>query len=184
MQGTEEPTEKKGIPPETAEKFVKLVRRRTQRKFSAEDKIRIVIESFKREISVAELCRREGVSTAVFYNWLKAFMEGGKGQLKGDSRRNATKDEVGKLKRENEQLKSVEKRLVINTVLRDWSIPGSIDVTVNFGPVNFGGWHLILQTVSDLTEVDRPLSPVAVIREARNGSARLSLIGTLQPFVF
>ena len=107
MERTEKPTEKKEVPPNTAEKFVRQYRRRTQRKFSAEDKIRIVIESFKREISVAELCRREGVSSAVFYNWLKAFMEGGKGQLKGDNKRNATKDEVGNLKRENEQLKSL-----------------------------------------------------------------------------
>jgi len=107
MQGIERNDEKKEVPPNTAEKFVRQYRRKTQRRFSAEDKIRIVIESFKREISVAELCRREGVSSAVFYVWLKAFMEGGKDQLKGDSKRNATKDEVGKLKRENEQLKSL-----------------------------------------------------------------------------
>jgi len=106
MEEVKDPTEKTS-PPETAEKFVRQYRRRTQRKFSAEDKIRIVIESFKREISIAELCRREGVSTAVFYNWLKSFMEAGKGQLKGDNRRNATKDEVSDLKRENEQLKSL-----------------------------------------------------------------------------
>ncbi len=107
MVGTEKTTEKKDLPAPTADSFVKKARRQTQRKFRAEDKIRIVIESFKREISITELCRREGVSTAVFYNWLKAFMEGGKGQLKGDAKRNATKDEVGKLKRENEQLKSL-----------------------------------------------------------------------------
>ncbi len=107
MNGTEKNSEKNQIPPQSAEKFVRQYRRSTQRKFGAEDKIRIVIESFKREITVAELCRREGISSAVFYNWLKAFMEGGKGQLKGDSKRNASSDEVGKLKREKEQLKSL-----------------------------------------------------------------------------
>lgn len=107
MNETEKTTEKNQVPPQSAEKFVRQYRRRTQRKFAAEEKIRIVIESFKREISVAELCRREGISPAVFYNWLKAFMEGGKGQLKGDSKRNASEIEVGNLKRENEQLKSL-----------------------------------------------------------------------------
>ena len=107
MVGIDKLTEKKEVPPQAADAFVKQVRRRTQRKFSAEEKIRIVIESFKRETSIAEMCRQEGISTAVFYNWLKAFMEGGKGQLKGDSKRNATEIEIGKLKGENEQLKSL-----------------------------------------------------------------------------
>jgi len=106
MEGTTS-TEKKKDLPESAEKFVRQVRRKTQRKFTSEEKIRIVIESMHREISVAELCRREGISSAVFYGWLKCFMEAGKSRLKGDSLRDASKDEVVRLKRENEQLKSL-----------------------------------------------------------------------------
>ena len=81
MNETEKITENNQAPLQSAERFVRQYRRRTQRKFAAEEKIRIVIESFKREITVAELCRREDISSGVFYNWLKAFMEGGKGQL-------------------------------------------------------------------------------------------------------
>lgn len=79
------------------------VKRRTRRKYSAEDKIRIVLESFKREVSTAELCRREGISPAIFYGWVKSFMEGGKSRLMGDSTRNATDGEVKGLRKQVEQ---------------------------------------------------------------------------------
>ena len=88
----------------------------TRRRFSAEDKIRVVIEGMKREEPVTELCRREGISSAIYYSWLKDFLEAGKSRLKGDNLRDANKAEVSNLRRENEQLKSLlaEQMLTLN----------------------------------------------------------------------
>ena len=91
---------------ETAEQFIKQVRRQTRRKFTAEEKVRIVLEGFKREIPVTELCRREGIPTTAYYSWVKDFMEAGKSRMKRDGTRDATRDEVNRLKRENEELKA------------------------------------------------------------------------------
>ncbi|MFH2202014.1 MAG: transposase [Elusimicrobiota bacterium] len=91
----------------TADHFLKRVRRRTRKKFQAEEKIRIIIEGMKREVSIADLCRREGISSALYYSWLKDFMEAGKARLKGDSLRQANAAEVKSLKRENSQLKEL-----------------------------------------------------------------------------
>ncbi len=108
------PTENKVV--ETAGQFVRRARRMTRRRFSAEDKIRVVIEGMKREEPVTELCRREGISTAIYYSWLKDFLEAGKSRLKGDNQRDANKAEVSSLRRENEQLKSLlaEQMLTLN----------------------------------------------------------------------
>ena len=83
------------------------VKRRTRKRYTAEDKIRIVMESFKRELSTADLCRREKISPAIYYSWCKAFMEGGKARLMGDSKRQATDDEVKDLHGKLEQYKSL-----------------------------------------------------------------------------
>ena len=91
----------------SAQAFIGKVRRYTRRKYSAEDKIRIILEGMKREISVVELCRKEGLSPAIYYNWVKDFMEAGKARLMGDSRRNATDSEVKGLRHENERLKVI-----------------------------------------------------------------------------
>ncbi len=80
---------------------------KTRRQFSAEDKIRIVLEGFRKEIPVSDLCRREGLSSALYYSWLKDFMEAGKARLKGDSLRNATSSEVKELRAENGRLKEL-----------------------------------------------------------------------------
>lgn len=108
------PTENKVV--ETAGQFMRRARRMTRRRFSAEDKIRVVIEGMKREEPVTELCRREGISTAIYYSWLKDFLEAGKSRLKGDNLRDANKAEVSNLRRENEQLKSLlaEQMLTLN----------------------------------------------------------------------
>lgn len=90
-----------------AEVFVKGVRRRTRKKFTAEEKIRIVLEGMKRDISVAELCRREGIPSAAYYSWTKDFMEGGKAQLQRDARRHADTQQVDKLKKENAALRDL-----------------------------------------------------------------------------
>ena len=101
----EDATLTKEVPPQSAEKFIHDVRRKTRRKFTAEEKIRIVLEGMKREMTVTELCRREGMPTAVYYGWVKDFMEAGKARLKRDQMRDASKGEVSQLRRELEQLK-------------------------------------------------------------------------------
>jgi transposase len=105
-------------PTQTTEKFIQEVRRKTRRYFTAEEKIRVVLEAMKREVPITELCRREGIPTAVYYTWVKDFMEAGKARLKRDGVRDATKDEVARLKRENEQLKNAlgEKELALQII--------------------------------------------------------------------
>ena len=115
MEGTNTQEVVKKDPPESAEKLIKQVNRKTRKKFHAEEKIRIVLEGMKREIPVTELCRREAIPSAAYYSWMKDFMEGGKSRLKRDGARDATKKEVAKLRNENDQLKLVigDKELVI-----------------------------------------------------------------------
>ena len=93
--------------PGSAARLIREVRRYTRRKFSAEDKIRIVLEGFRKEIPVSDLCRRESISSAIYYTWLKDFMEAGKNRLKGDFVREANSSEVKELRKENEKLKAV-----------------------------------------------------------------------------
>jgi transposase len=88
-----------------AKNVVQEVRRAARRQYGAEEKIRIVLEGLRGEISVAELCRREGISPTVYYRWSKDFLEAGKNGLVRDTRRSATTDEVRDLKTENEVLK-------------------------------------------------------------------------------
>lgn len=94
-------------PQQDAGEFVKGVKRHTRQKFSAEEKIRIVLEGMKREVSIAELCRREGIPTTAYYSWTKDFMEGGKAQLQRDARRHADNSQVEKLKKENAALRDL-----------------------------------------------------------------------------
>jgi transposase len=91
----------------SAAKLIREVRQKTRRQFCAEDKIRIVLEGFRRELPISELCRRESISTALYYSWLKDFMEAGKARLKGDSLREATSREVKELRAENARLKEL-----------------------------------------------------------------------------
>ncbi len=89
------------------EKYVKDIRRNTRRKFSSEEKIRIVLDGLRREYSVAELCRREGINANLYYRWSKEFLEAGKKRLSGDTVREASSDKVVDLKKENNDLKQV-----------------------------------------------------------------------------
>ena len=91
--------QKSGPVKEPAEKIVKDIRRMTRRKFSAEEKIRIVLEGLRGEESIAELCRREGIVQNLYYRWSKDFLEAGKKRLAGDTARAATSDEVKELRR-------------------------------------------------------------------------------------
>src|SRR5580693_6554880 len=90
--------QKSGPVKESAEKVVKDIRRATRRHFSAEDKIRIVLEGLRGEESIAELCRREGIVQNLYYRWSKDFLEAGKKRLAGDTARAATSDEVKDLR--------------------------------------------------------------------------------------
>ena len=88
-----------------ASNVIREIRRSTRRRFSPEEKIRIVVEGLRGEISVSELCRREDIVPAVYYRWSKAFLEAGKNGLTRDTRRDATAEEVKLLKQENADLK-------------------------------------------------------------------------------
>jgi transposase len=87
------------------ENIVSQIKKATRRKFSAEDKIRIVLEGLRGQISITELCRKEGIAVAMYYKWSKAFLESGKNGLTLDTKRDATTDEVRYLKEENQDLK-------------------------------------------------------------------------------
>jgi transposase len=88
-----------------AKNIVHQIRKATRRKFSAEQKIRIVLEGLRGEIPVSELARREGIAPTVYYRWSKAFLEAGKNGLTHDTRRDATTEEVRQLKEDNSALK-------------------------------------------------------------------------------
>ena len=89
------------------EKVVREIKRKTRRKFSSEEKIRVVLEGLRGEETIAELCRREGISPNLYYNWSKEFLEAGKRRLQGDAKRQATSSEVTGLRHENSQLKEM-----------------------------------------------------------------------------
>ena len=86
--------------------FVRQVRAATRRKYTPEEKIRIVLEGFRRETTVNDLCRREGINPHSYYAWTKDFMEAGKERLTRDSVRDATRQEIEQLRRENSELRS------------------------------------------------------------------------------
>ena len=98
----------------TSESLIRDIKRKTRRKFSSEEKIRIVIDGLRGETSIAELCRREGIAQNLYYRWSKAFMESGKKRLSGDTMREANTSEVQDLRKENAQLKEVVAELMLN----------------------------------------------------------------------
>ena len=117
--------QKSGPVKEPAEKVVKEIRRATRKQYSAEEKIRIVLEELRGEDSIAELCRREGIATSMYYGWSKEFLEAGKKRLAGDTARQATSDEVKTLRREASALKeavadlTLENRLLKKSMIGD-----------------------------------------------------------------
>src|SRR5258706_7014330 len=109
----------------SAEQTVRDVRGQTRRKYNTEEKIRIVVEGLRGEASVAELCRREGINPNLYYKWSKEFLEAGKARLAGDTKRQATSDEVSDIRRENEQLKQVVAELLLkNRALKKSALGG------------------------------------------------------------
>jgi transposase len=117
--------QKSGPEQAPAEQVVKDIRRATRRQFSAEEKIRIVLEGVRGEESIAELCRREGIASSMYYGWSKEFLDAGKRRLAGDTARAATSDEVKELRREAQALKeavadlTLENRLLKKSMLAD-----------------------------------------------------------------
>ena len=108
-----------------AEQVAKDIRRATRRHFSAEDKIRIVLDGLRGDDSIAELCRKEGIAQSLYYVWSKEFLEAGKRRLAGDTARAATTDEVKDLRREASALKecvadlTLENRLLKKSMIAD-----------------------------------------------------------------
>jgi transposase len=108
-----------------SERLVKSIRRATRKQYSAEEKIRIVLDGLRGESSIAELCRREGIAEGLYYSWSKEFLEAGKRRLAGDTARAATSSEVTDLRREARTLKEVvaeqalELRLLKKSMIAD-----------------------------------------------------------------
>ena len=120
MKQTSGPTKTKP----SAEAALKDIRRATKRQFSAEEKIRIVLEGLRGEDSIAEFCRREGISS-MYYGWSKEFLEAGKRRLAGDTAWAATSDEVKDLRREASALKEVVADLTLENRLLKKSMSGA-----------------------------------------------------------
>ena len=109
---------------EAARSIVRTVKAATRRKYTPEEKIRIVLEGFRREVTVSDLCRREGIKPHSYYSWTKEFMEAGKERLTRDTVRDATREEVHQLKRENGELKQLVADLSLEVYrLKKTSIP-------------------------------------------------------------
>ena len=98
---------------QSVESTVREIRRKTRKKYSAEEKVRIVLEGLRGEEKIAELCRREGIHSNMYYKWSKEFLEAGKQRLVGDTKREADSQEVEAMRSENEQLKAVVAELML-----------------------------------------------------------------------
>jgi|TARA_Y100000294_G_scaffold128816_1_gene120509 transposase len=104
--------------------FVRQVKAATRRRYTPEEKIRIVLEGFRREVTVNDLCRREGIKPHSYYSWTKEFMEAGRERLTRDSVRDATRQEIQALKRENGELKQLVAELSLEVYrLKKTAIP-------------------------------------------------------------
>ena len=110
---------------DAADKLVKNIRRKTARRYSAEEKIRIILVGLRGEESIAALCRREGIAESLYDKWSKEFLEAGKRQLSGDTARQATASEVKELRSQALSLKecvadlTLENRLLKKSMFGD-----------------------------------------------------------------
>ncbi len=103
----------------SVEATVREIRRNSRKKYSAEEKVRIVLEGLRGEVTIAELCRKEGIHPNMYYKWSKDFLEAGKQRLVGDTHREADSQEVNEMRSENEQLKALVAELSLkNRVLK------------------------------------------------------------------
>ena len=117
--------QKSGQLDSSSERLVKNIRRATRKQYSAEEKIRVVLDGLRGEHSIAELCRREGIAESLYYSWSKEFLEAGKKRLAGDTARAATSGEVKDLRREVRDMKvlvadlTLENRLLKKSMIAD-----------------------------------------------------------------
>ena len=111
--------------PASSERIIRDIKRKTRKQYSAEEKIRIVLDGLRGEDSIAELCRREGIAESLYYSWSKEFLEAGKKRLSGDTARQASSGEVKELRHEMCDLKEalaeqvLENRLLKKSMIRD-----------------------------------------------------------------
>lgn len=113
----------------SSEQLVRTIKRKTRRQYSAEEKIRIVLDGLRGEMSIAELCRREGLAESMYYKWSKEFLEAGKKRLAGDTVREASSDEVKGLRKEAAELKEVvaEQTLELRLLKKSMFMDGGDD---------------------------------------------------------
>jgi transposase len=111
----------------SVEDTINTIRRKTRRKHSSEEKIRIVLEGLRGEETIAELCRQEGIAQSLYYKWSKEFLEAGKSRLAGDSKRQATSGDVKSLRQENDQLKQLVAELALKNRVLKKSLTGLED---------------------------------------------------------
>lgn len=99
--------------PKKSEAVIRDIKRRTRRQFNPEEKIAIVLEGLRGEESIAEICRREGITTSLYYSWSKSFIEAGKKRLSGDTKREADSDQVSQMRKVSAELKEVVAELTL-----------------------------------------------------------------------
>jgi transposase len=109
---------------QATESIVKEIKRKTRRKYNAEEKIRIVLEGLRGEASIAELCRKESIQPTQYYSWSKEFLEAGKKRMNGDTEREANSGEVKDLKKENDSLKGLVADLSLKVQVLKKSLKG------------------------------------------------------------
>ena len=120
-------TKKKSSP----ESIVRQIKRKTRRKFSAEEKIRIVFDGLRGEASITDICRKEGIHPTLYYKWSKGFLEAGKRQLNGDTIREASSSEVKELRGENDELKMLIAEVVLRNRVLKKTLEGSEYVSID-----------------------------------------------------
>ena len=121
METSNEGPKKRGPKPKS---LIKDIKRKTYRAYSAEEKIRIVLEGMRGEETIANICRKYGINDSVYYKWSKDFLEAGKKRLSGDTERNANASEVQELKKENDNLKKALADLFLHNELLKKSLTG------------------------------------------------------------
>ena len=109
----------------SSESIVRQIKRKTRRKFSAEEKIRIVLDGLRGEASITDICRKEGIHPTLYYKWSKGFLEAGKRQLNGDTIREASSSEVKELRGENDELKMLIAEVVLRNRVLKKTLEGS-----------------------------------------------------------
>ncbi len=124
-QGVSDRTWQADVRTSETKQFIRDIKRITRRKFTSEEKIRVVLEGFRRDTPIRDLCRREGIRPSTYYAWLKDFMEAGKERLTRDITRDSTRTEIQEIKRENARLKTLVAELSLQVhVLKKTAAPG------------------------------------------------------------